>query len=494
MKKLILILAVLTGTAHAGPDPKAIQKDIDRELQTVESKLSSGAAYDARNAAAKLVELYDKLEDATSGSDRSDAQKGKEDAVKLKDALMALDQLVQNQKMSLELATQCARGQLMIAEAIKSFEKKNDAAAIKLLPEAAESARKLVEKPFADTKRMRSAMDGWYRTAGNFNPKLDVWRDIRGELKEAGDRSYKMFVEAFDKTEETCQRVAKGKDHPEVLAAVKLLKANHGERAADLAGIEKEIKEYAIMIGGFRDWYRKDTDAIADAFCKAGEKWGTSDVDRAPIVAVLDRAKGELSARAKRIEDEHDLLVKALSEAKKVASSPEENKRLTEAMTAIAKVHASFTKAIKDDPVAQGANNPKIRMRMEAGKLAHAEIQNRCTEKEGVIDGSNRVDCIQRCTVVEIKPDTASGRSDGDQQKKRYKEAFEKLFKDQPRFAKQFPRLAKECVKSGKLDLDYDVALYEFCPSSYDDLGFGPSLDARLTNPDVLQKLDLDGK
>jgi hypothetical protein len=133
-------------------------------------------------------------------------------------------------------------------------------------------------------------------------------------------------------------------------------------------------------------------------------------------------------------------------------------------------------------------------MRMEAGKLAHTEIQNRCSEKEGVIDSSNRVDCIERCKVVEIKPDTASGKSDGAAQKKRYKDAFEKLFKDQPKFTKQFPRLAKECVKSGKLELDYEVALYKFCPSSYDDLGFGPALDARLSNPEVLEKLDLDGK
>jgi len=487
MKKLVLILAVLAGTVHAAPDPKAIQKDIDRELATVEDKLKSGAVYDARNAAGKLVDLYDKLEDATSGNDKSAAQKGKEDAQKLKDALMAADQLKQNEKLSLELAKQCARGQLMISEAIKSFEKKDDKAAIKLLPEAAESARKLVEKPFQDTRRMRGTMDGWYRTAGNFNPKLDVWRDIRGELKEVSDRSYKTFVEAFDKTEESCLRVAKGKEHPEVMAEVKRLQKIFGERTADLTALEKEIKEYAIMIGGFRDWYRKDTDAVAAAFCKAGEKWGTDDVDRAPIVAVLDRTKGELAARAKKIEDEYQHLVTALKESG-------DDPKVKDALATLTKIHTSFTRAIADEPLAQGANNPKIRMRMEAGKAAHSEIQNRCSEKEGVIDSANRVDCIQRCTVVEIKPDTATGRSDGDAQKKRYKEAFEKLFKDRPKFDKQFPRLAKECVSGGKLDLDYDVALYKFCPSSYDDLGFGPALDARLSNPDVLNKIDLDGK
>ena len=496
IQHVVLFLATaMASTAHAGPDPQAVQKDIDRALKDVKSKLDGGDVSGARNLVDELKNLYDKLEDATSGSAKSDAEKGEDDAKRLGESLSALDQLVKNRKSSTELATQCERGKLMITEAIKSFEKKQDLDGAKVLPEAAESARKQVEKPFNDAKRMRGTMDGWYRTAGNFSPKLSVWGDVRSEMKSLAETSYKGFVEAFDRTEDACLRVAKGKDHPEVLAALKLIKAAHGERAADLTGVEKEISEYATMIGGFRDWYRKDTDGIATAFCAASEEWKTGAIKEAEIVAVLDRTKTELLSRAKRISDEHALLIKALDAAKKAApAGSAELTRIKAADETLRKVKTSFDKAIATDPLAQGANNPKIRTKLEAGKAAHTEIQGRCDEKEAKIDGDNRADCIQDCKVIEIKPDTTTGRSDGEKQIARYEAAFDKLFANRAAFDKQFPRLAKQCVKSGKLELTYAVATYKFCPGSYDELGFGPALDARLSDPSLLQRIDVDGK
>lgn len=494
MKKLVLILAVLTGTAHAAPDPKAIQKDIDKELANLESKLGSGNVYEAKNLAGKLEDLYGKLKDATSGNDKSNAEKGKEDARRLEEALMAADQLKQNEKLGLKLSEQCGRGKLMITEAIKSFEKKNDASAIKILPEAAESARKLVEKPFADARSLRKNMDGWHRTAVNFNPKLDVWRDIKSDLKETADKSLEMYAEAFDKTEEECTRVAKGKNHPEVLAALKLLTSNHDMRAKTLGGIEKEVRQYVTMIRGFREWYRGDMDKITSAYCAANED-DSDEIDAAPIDAVINRAKGELSQRAQRITDEYKLLASALEDAKAVApSGSKELERITKAMDKLETAHDSFKNALAKEPLVQGANDPRFRALTEAGKLAHTQIQGRCKQKEVRIDGENRPDCMDfdQCLVVEIKPDTPAGRAAGDEQRERYKDALEKLFKDRPKFDKQFPALAKQCTAGNKLGLRYEVALYDFCPKSV-DVGF----DARLTNPgvfDELEKLDLDGK
>lgn len=91
----------------------------------------------------------------------------------------------------------------------------------------------------------------------------------------------------------------------------------------------------------------------------------------------------------------------------------------------------------------KGANNPRIRAKMDYGKEMHIRKQGdyHCDEKEVVLS-SGRPDCIlfveDDCQVVEFKPDTYSS-SDAESQARRYIDDVVSKFKSDDR--------AKKCKK-----------------------------------------------
>jgi len=77
------------------------------------------------------------------------------------------------------------------------------------------------------------------------------------------------------------------------------------------------------------------------------------------------------------------------------------------------------------DGILRGANNPKLRARMQKGDDMHNSYQNsssNCTASEVEIDGGRgRIDCVRvnsngTCSVIEIKSNGKGGRAAGEEQ------------------------------------------------------------------------------
>ena len=123
----------------------------------------------------------------------------------------------------------------------------------------------------------------------------------------------------------------------------------------------------------------------------------------------------------------------------------------------------------------KGANNPKVRARIELGKSEHKRIQadsGKCTVSEITID-SYRMDCVYvsggTCTIVEIKPDNSAAKSKGREKLDDYKDAVEDLFKNKKEDGFKSGKLTvfQKCIKDGRLSLKIALRVYNVCPSNF---------------------------
>jgi hypothetical protein len=135
----------------------------------------------------------------------------------------------------------------------------------------------------------------------------------------------------------------------------------------------------------------------------------------------------------------------------------------------------------------QGANNPKIRAKLEWGNKRHADLQSSlgCAFKELTIEhcsnairpGSGcRADCLvisgSTCRVVEIKPDSSGGKSEGPAQVDAYMRGFVEWYKrDKAGLFSKYPGMSG-CQDRDELRIATDVVYYEFCSGTVrDELG-----------------------
>lgn len=69
------------------------------------------------------------------------------------------------------------------------------------------------------------------------------------------------------------------------------------------------------------------------------------------------------------------------------------------------------------------------------------------------------------CEVIEIKPNSPSGRSAGDEQIAKRRSVLEDMFRNN-----QLKPLLQRCVKDGSLNIRYQVKYYEYCPVGIDNI------------------------
>jgi hypothetical protein len=134
-----------------------------------------------------------------------------------------------------------------------------------------------------------------------------------------------------------------------------------------------------------------------------------------------------------------------------------------------------------------GSANPKIRARFEWGKKRHEDLQSGCTIKEMVIERCNnsirpgsgcRADCLKissgTCKIIEIKPDSDGGRSEGRTQVDAYVAGLKDWYTtDRKDLLADYPAVAA-CENDDKTALrtDSEVIFYDFCSSTVrDELG-----------------------
>lgn len=487
-------ITLAVAPAHAAPDDAvALQRKIAAALTKLGMKLEAipdggtpNATASARASARELDELYAALA-RTGGVDAiAEAKRGEGSLAALDAAFTGLDQLKHEQDAGAPVLGLCAKSETALDAALDDFEKRKDVKGVTVLPDGAEKIARMIApklQQLADLKKLADDADQDVKT---FRAGGD-WGAVAVTLAQLRKHSYEAFTKQYGQVLERCTPLAKGKDHPRVVLVVKALKDLQGARLDGLEGIVDEYRSYSEAVNGLRKIYEQDVKAVLLESCQLDED-ERGKLDSAPVQNLLQKIRTNLLARIDRLDDEGEALAKAITKLEPTLTkdSPEA-KQLAKVEKALEATRSSLAKAVDKSPMAAGANHPWIKARMELGKALHERYQSSMCDASEVTLGSKRIDCIQKCQLVEIKPDSKRAISRGKTQVAGYHKAVMEqwakikaahkgdLAAATAEFRKAFPTLVDDkCIVNGELKLEVPaVETYKFCPSAAGELKLG---------------------
>lgn len=286
-----------------------------------------------------------------------------------------------------------------------------------------------------------------------------MFSHIYNEVDSAADAIVGHYVHANAAIHDACDRLAKGMDNPDVEDVIEELGRTGSRIGKETVDAKADYERWVRRVQDLGKWHEGAEDELRRAIC------GADDQDGVILHAAIDQAADRLKDK---FSSEWTLLNKAAT-----ALHP----RLTKAgLDKEAKLLEDRVRRIENavkNGILRGANEPKLRAQMEIGKKEHDSYQRSCSAKEVVLSSKDRVDCVKYgspCEVIEIKPDTPSGSDAGDRQIKRYQNTLEDTWSSNPaKFDSGDLEIFKDhCVDKGKLNLEYKVHLYKFCPDKWD--------------------------
>lgn len=487
-------LALVVAPAHATPDDAvALQRKIavaltklGDQLEAIPDRGAADATAAARATARDLDGLYDQLARTGVRDAIDDAKQGAAALSDLDAALTGLDQLKHEQDAPAAVLPLCAKSATALDAALDDFEKRKDVKGVTVLPDGAEKIAKAIAPKLDQLADKRKLADDAAREVAAFRAS-DDWAPIAQTVLAISKDSYRAFATQHDVVIKECTPLAKGKDHPRVVLVVKALKDLQGARLDGLDGIVDEYKSFSEAVNGLRKIYEQDVKAVLIESCQLDED-DRGKLDSAPVQNLLQKIRSNLLTRVGKLDDEADALARAITKLEPTLTkdSPEA-KQLAKVKKALESTRASLAKAVAASPMAAGANHPWIKARMELGKSMHDRYQESMCDASEVAIGSKFIDCIQKCQIVEIKPDSKRAISRGKTQVTGYHKAVVDrwkqlvashkgdLAKATAEFGKGFPTLvADKCIVNGELKLEAPVVeTYKICPSSAGELKIG---------------------
>lgn len=300
---------------------------------------------------------------------------------------------------------------------------------------------------------------------------------MSSNLNSAAYEIFDHWTRTYDATKQACERLAKGKDHPDVVKALEDLRTFTGNVKQTYKQLETDYRAWFATVKEMKKLIDDDRTELRQIMCTEGEY-----TMEAKAKEVADRWASQLASQYGTITGQADrLLARADAVMKRAPKSAPKLKKAIEAnLATIAKIKESELR---------GANDPKILTRIRYGNDKHKELQDHCDYAELSISNSycdNRVrpgsgcrlDCVltgSRCSIHEIKPKTPRGEAEAKEQLISYEAGLKEWYKrDRAALMSSYPKLA-ECEKGDGdargLDLEALPEFYDFCPSSNDEVG-----------------------
>lgn len=206
--------------------------------------------------------------------------------------------------------------------------------------------------------------------------------------------------------------------------------------------------------------YVVNADKVRMAICDGDEEHIVSRVEDAE-----EDAQGNLKGGYETLDKELDQLIERIHKLENEKSVGAEARQWRGVMKG---AQAKLEKVLQDGGILQGVKNAKVRARIQIGIDKHEQLQTGCTANEYQIP-NGRIDCVNvsdgHCEVIEIKPKNDKALAKGREQLDGYKRTIEGLHADN-----KLPELLQRCVNDGKLNIQYDIETYEFCPVPDEDI------------------------
>jgi hypothetical protein len=467
-------------------DRSSLIRSIDEKIKAIADKLygfesdSSGSDVDdALYAARELKDLVSKLERVKGDHSRASSivsyYPGYVDT--FNEAAKYLKRMKEQQRLGDGVADRCKTDESTLQSAIRTYVGKPDDAedAFSSLPAMAKSYGRTWSEMMAKLKDGDKELQNALSYA-RFSPSDNNWSYVASNLNGASAAMATYWNERYKAANDVCTKLALGEKHPDLEKALQELGKYSGNVKGTVTQLKKDYNEWLREVRKLRKFTDDDRDAIRDAICSSGEY-----EMEAKVNAVADRWASQISGVYGTIVGLSDRLKNRAS-----ASQLAKYKGPKQVIAEIDKNLTNLEKLKRYELL--GSNNPKLRAKMEWGKKRHIDLQRACRISEMDVSSSycdNRVrpgsgcrlDCLNvgsTCKIIEFKPDSTVGKSEGAVQIAAYRAGIEKWYsRDKAELLKAFPDIAacENRDKSG-LNLDAEVLTYELCTSTVrNDLG-----------------------
>jgi hypothetical protein len=337
-------------------------------------------------------------------------------------------------------------------------------AGVKAITERAERLGNEFRGRLEAAQKKREEIERYTSEAMRFDFDENKWRPVKDRVHEAARGILRYFDERLAQAKSECGRLAQGVQHPIVVDALKKLGDTRGAAQKVYDKVKAEYEQWKADRKDLRPGGRfrqENVDKIRLALCDGDE------------LQLEDRVKNAADRAAQAMQERKNALLgrlqKLIDELKAVETS--KDSVLGDLVRKLLKNMRAAYKRLDEagvSTVLRGANNPKLNAYMEIGRRKHKDLQSRCTKAEVEVPGG-RIDCVNvsssHCEVIEIKPNNEAARAKGREQLARYKSAIEDMHSNG-----RLPDLFKPCVKNGKVEIEYDVEVYEFCPVPIEEI------------------------
>jgi hypothetical protein len=391
-----------------------------------------------------------------------------------KSAAQYIGRLKQGQRQADGAADRCQNDESNLQTMIRNYVGRPD--------EADEAPQRLPAQAREYQNRWKPALEQWKRNDSEMSNAAsyarfsvtdsDKWSRLSSNTSNAVSSMTSQWRERYNAAERACARLGLGERHPDVEKALETLSRYTGDTKGTVTQLKKDYNAWLREVRQLREFAVKDRDEIRAAICSAGEY----EVERR-VKDVADRWASQISSSYGTMLGQADHL-KSRAQAdklKKYKGPKQVLEGLNKNIETMAKMKSYEL---------QGANNPKIRAKLEWGNKRHADLQSGmgCAFKEVVIEhcsnsirpGSGcRADCLvisgSTCRVVEIKPDSSGGKSEGPAQVDAYMKGFIEWYKrDKASLFSKYPGMSG-CQDRDELRIASDVVYYDFCSGTVRD-------------------------
>jgi hypothetical protein len=468
---LTLLVAAPATAGEIDDRVRAIDDSLSRlkdKLDGIASDSSSGSIDSALGYSSELVSQLEQLR-SVRGEDEVAKRmtevwpdKNKE----LRRSLELLKQVKQQQFSFDPLPSTCKMAEDQLMGTVRAYLGAPDDAdeGVRVITERAERVATETRQQLEAAERKLGEQERLLEESKRFSFDEGRWRAVRDRLHETAGAMQRHMKTRLEESKTACGRLAQGVNNPEVVSAIKMLKDRDLLVKTTLERVARDYEEWKKERRGLKPGGRfrqENADKLLQAFCDQDEYQLADRVQRVAdeVASAMGNLQRQYLERLKRLLDD----LKAVESTKNPTLKAEVNRQKRNMTAAYKRLEEAGNLGIL-----RGRNNPKVNMYLENGNKKHLALQTGCTAMEYEIPGG-RIDCVNisdgSCEVIEIKPNSPTGRSAGDQQIARRKTVLEEMHKNN-----QLQALMQRCVKDGSLNIRYMVKYYEYCPVGIENI------------------------
>jgi hypothetical protein len=422
--------------------------------------------------------LVDKLDDVKDSDSRANdiVSRYPRYISDFRQAAQYLSKLKAGQRLADGAADKCTYDEADLQTLIRYYVSRPKEAeeAFTKLPDKAKELQKVWQPRLEEWKKHDPEMAN-HASYARFSVSDGEWSGVSSNVSSAINGMHTYWRERYAAAERACPRLGLGEKHPDVEKALDDLSKYKASTKDTVTQLKKDYNAWLKDARKLREMTDKDHEELRAMICEAGEY----DVKQ-KVNAVADRWASDISSLYGTVLGQGDRLRDRASDDKleKYKGSKEVREGVRTQLEILEKLKNYET---------LGANNPRVKARLAWGDKRHEELANGmgCAYKEvkvqhcsnAIRPGSGcRADCVvisgSTCRVVEVKPDSTYGRSEGRDQVEAYRRGFEDWFReDKKSLFETYPDM-KACAPDDKLRIADDVVFYEFCSGTVkDELG-----------------------